>query len=450
MYGILIIIFLALLSSFFAFAEISLAASRRLKLKGMVEKGDARASQIIAFQEQPGLYFTTVQIGLNAIAILAGIVGESLLSPHFMDLLPLSLSLSVRTKIASILPFLAVTMFFVLFADLIPKRIAMAMPEKVALRVIDKMRRVILLMAPLAWAFNALSGLICKWLGMPDMRKEDITPDDLYAMMEAGTMAGLLRAQEKILIDNVFELDIRMVPSAMTTRDDVVFFRMDEKEESIREKIVASPHSTYVICKDDIDHVVGYVDSKLLLERVLKGHDLLLQDGPAIRPPLIIPDTLTLAEAMDQFKGKGETLAVVLNEYGLLVGIITLQDIMRMLMGDLVGEEQQIMKRDDDSWLVDGVTPIEDIMEVFSIDEFPEPMSYETVGGFVIYTLRRIPHRTDFVIHGGYKFEVVDIDNYKIDQVLVTRLPVQGEPGKGKNPDVAESGNPLCQTGEEI
>ena len=206
MYGILIIIFLTVLSSFFAFAEISLAASRRLKLKGMVEKGDARASQIIAFQEQPGLYFTTVQIGLNAIAILAGIVGESLLSPHFLDILPLSLSVSIRTKIASILPFLAVTMFFVLFADLIPKRIAMAMPEKVALRLIEKMRRVMLLMSPLAWAFNALSGLICKWLGLPDIRKEDITPDDLYAMMEAGTMAGLLRAQEKILIDNVFEL----------------------------------------------------------------------------------------------------------------------------------------------------------------------------------------------------------------------------------------------------
>ena len=428
MFGILFIISLAVLSSFFAFAEISLAASRRLKLKGMVEKGDSRASQIIAFQEQPGLYFTTVQIGLNAIAILAGIVGESLLSPHFMNILPPSLSLSVRMKLASILPFLSVTIFFVLFADLIPKRIAMAMPEKVALRLIEKMRRVIMIFGPIAWSFNALSGLICKSLGIPDMRKEDITPDDLYAMMEAGTMAGLLRTQEKILIDNVFELDIRTIPSAMTTRDYVVFFLLDEGVESIREKIVASPHSTYVICKDVIDHVVGYVDSKVLLERVLQGHDLLLNTGLEIRPPLIIPDTLTLAEAMDQFKGKGETLAVVLNEYGMVVGIITLQDIMRMLMGTMVGEEEQIVRRDDNSWLVDGVTPVEDIMEVFSIDEFPESMNYETVGGFVIYTLRRIPHRTDFVIHAGYKFEVVDIDNYKIDQVLVTRLPAQGEP----------------------
>jgi CBS domain containing-hemolysin-like protein len=208
----------------------------------------------------------------------------------------------------------------------------------------------------------------------------------------------------------------------MTVRENVVYFNIHESEDGIKRKVADHPHSTYLVCDGNIDHVVGYVNSKELLERVLKGQSLEFKSGLQIRPPLIIPDTLTLAEAMDQFKGKGEDLAVVLNEYALVVGIISLKDIMAMLMGNLIGQEEQIMKRDDRSWLVEGATPIDDVMNVFKIENFPNSESYETIGGFLMYMLRRIPHRTDSVTFGGYSFEVMDIDNYKIDQVLVTRL----------------------------
>ena len=437
MYGFLIILVLAAISAFFSLSEISLAASRRMKLRSIAEGGDARAARILSFQDQPGLFFTTVQIGLNAVAILAGIVGDSLLSPMIHGLLPDILGHALKGQVASAVPFVGVTLFFVLFADLIPKRVAMAVPEAVALRSIEGMRRVIFVLAPLSKIFNSLSSVICRAFGLPDKRRDDITSDDLYAMVEAGTMAGLLRKQEKDLIGNVFELDVRTVPSAMTVRENIVYLDLHEEEARVKEKIASAPHSTYIVCDKDIDHIVGYVDSKELLERVVKGQSLQLDNGLDIRPPLIIPDTLTLAEAMDQFKGREENLAVVLNEYALVVGIITLQDIMMMLMGNLVGEEEQIIKRDETSWLIEGATPIEDAMHVFEIEDFPESQNYETVGGFLTFMLRRIPHRTDFVVYAGYKFEIMDIDNYKIDQILVTRLAPQ-EPKQEESPEVQE------------
>ncbi len=437
MYGFLIILILAAISSFFSFSEISLAASRRVKLRSIAEGGDARAARILGFQDQPGLFFTTVQIGLNAVAILAGIVGDSLLSPAIRDLLPDILGPALKGQVASAVPFVGVTLFFVLFADLIPKRIAMAVPETVALRSIEGMRRVIFVFAPLSKVFNSLSSIICRAFGLPEKRRDDITSDDLYAMVEAGTMAGLLRKQEKDLIGNVFELDVRTVPSAMTVRENIVYLDLHEEEARVKEKIASAPHSTYIVCDKDIDHIVGYVDSKGLLERVVKGQSLQLDNGLDIRPPLIIPDTLTLAEAMDQFKGREENLAVVLNEYALVVGIITLQDIMMMLMGNLVGEEEQIIKRDETSWLIEGATPIEDAMHVFEIEDFPESQNYETVGGFLTFMLRRIPHRTDFVVYAGYKFEIMDIDNYKIDQILVTRLAPQ-EPKRDESSEARD------------
>lgn len=426
--GILIILSLIIVSSFFAMAEISLAASRRMKLKVLLDEGNPSAAQILSFQEQPGMFFTTVQIGLNGVAILAGILGDSWLSPPIAACFPDIIAPAVAANIASVLSFTIVTGTFVLFADLMPKRLAMAFPETVALVIIRPMQKCIFIFSPLTRGFNSLASLIFKLLGMPEKQHDDITSDDLYAVMEAGALAGVLRKQEKELIGNVFELDTRTVPSAMTTRENIVYFDLEESEESVRTKIADFPHTTYLICDGDIDHIAGYVDSKDLLKRVLKGQSLKLKDGLQLRPPMIIPDTLTLAEAMDQFRGSVEDLAVVLNEYALVVGIISLKDIMVTLMGTLVGQEEQIMKRDDHSWLIEGATPIDDVMSVFGIEAFPSAGNYETVGGFLTYMLRRIPHRMDFVNFGGYKFEVMDIDNYKIDQVLVTRVDMKARP----------------------
>lgn len=438
--SILLILFLIAVSAFFSLSEISLAASRKIKLKLMVDEGSINAQHVLKLQEQPGIFFTVVQIGLNAVAILGGIVGDSAFSPTLKVIFMRFMSVELAEQLSFICSFVAVTSMFILFADLTPKRIGMVAPEAVAVRIVNPMRFCLFFCRPLVWLFNGLANMIFRLFKLPMVRKDDITSDDIYAVVEAGALAGVLRKQEHELIENVFELESRSVPSSMTSRESVIYFDIRESEQSIKEKIATHPHSKFLVCDGTIDQVVGYVDSKDLLNRVLGNQSLALSSGVQIRSALIIPDTLTLSEGLESFKTAGEDFAVILNEYALVVGIITLNDVMTTLMGDLVsqGQEEQIVARDESSWLIEGGTPIDDVMRVLDIDEFPQAGNYETIGGFMMYMLRKIPKRTDFVKYAGYKFEVVDIDSYKIDQLLVTKLGDKPAPVLPKNPNEAE------------
>ncbi|WP_159567346.1 hemolysin family protein [Budvicia diplopodorum] len=424
--SLLLIILLIAISAFFSFAEISLAASRKMKLKMMVDEGNINAERVLKLQETPGIFFTVVQIGINAVAILGGIVGDSAFSPFLTDLFSRFMEPVLAEQLGFIVSFTIVTSLFILFADLTPKRIGMTSPEVVAVRIINLMRFCIALFRPLVWIFNGMATLICRLLKVPMVRNDNITSDDVYAVFEAGALAGVLRKQEHELIENVFELESRTVPSSMTAREHVVYFDLNEQEDQIKDKIANYPHSKFLVCNGSIDQIIGYVDSKDLLIRVLSNQSLTLtlKGGVHIHTPLIVPDTLTLSETLESFKLAGEDFAVILNEYALVVGIITLKDVMTTLMGDLIGpgQEEQIVARDENSWLVDGATPIDDVMRVMSIDDFPQSDNYETIGGFMMFMLRKIPKRTDSVKHAGFKFEVVDIDSYKIDQLLVTRI----------------------------
>ncbi|MTC39031.1 DUF21 domain-containing protein [Providencia alcalifaciens] len=422
--SLLIVLLLCAISAFFSLSEISLAASRRIKLKLMADEGNVNAARVLKLQEMPGMFFTVVQIGLNAVAILAGIVGESAFSPALQELFIKFLSPVWAQQASSILSFTIVTSLFILVADLTPKRIGMVKPEAIAIRIVNPMRFCLVVLSPLVWFFNGLANLIFKLFKLPIARNEDITSDDIFAVVEAGAVAGVLRKQEHELIENVFELESRTVPSAMTPRESIIFFDKDESEESIKHKISTQPHSKFLVCAGDIDHVIGYVDSKELLNRVLNGQSLSLREGVHIQTTLMIPDTLSLSDTLEAFKTSGVDFAVILNEYALVMGIITINDVMITLMGDLIGpgQEEQIITRDENSWLVDGGTPIEDVQRILDIDEFPDFSNYETIAGFMMYRLRKMPKRTDFVKYAGYKFEVVDIDNYKIDQLLVTRI----------------------------
>lgn len=422
--SLLVIVLLIAISSFFSLSEISLAAARKIKLKLLADTGNINAQRVLKMQETPGMFFTVVQIGLNAVAILGGIVGDSAFSPAFRSLFERFTNPVLAEQLSFICSFTVVTSLFILFADLFPKRLGMIAPEVVALKIINPMRFCLFIFRPLVWFFNGGANIIFRLFKIPLVRKDDITSDDIYAVVEAGALAGVLRKQEHELIENVFELESRTVPSSMTSRENVVWFNLHEDEASLKEKIANHPHSKFLVCNDDIDHIVGYVDSKELLLRVLGHQSMALNSGVQIRSALIVPDTLTLSEALESFKTAGEDFAVIMNEYALVVGIITLNDVMTTLMGDLVGQgmEEQIVARDENSWLVEGGTPIDDVMRVLDIDEFPQSGNYETIGGFMMYMLRKIPKRTDFVKFHGYKFEVVDIDSYRIDQLLVTRI----------------------------
>ena len=422
--NLLIICILVLISSFFSISEIALAGARRIKLKLLAESGDNRANKILHLQENSAEFFATSQIGLNAVAILGGIVGESALRPYFIDFISPFYQGKMLDNIGFIMSFLLVTLLFILFADLIPKRIGMINPERVALAVIEPVLLSIKVFKPLAWIINGLANLIFRIFKINMVREENITFDDVSAVVDAGAQAGVLLKQEHHFIENVFELEERNVPSSMTTREDVVYFTLGESEQSIRQKIANYPYSKFLVCKDSIDEVIGYVDTKDILVKLLSNQSQILLNETTIRNVLIIPDTLTLSELLDRFRSSKEKFAVVMNEYALIVGVITLSDIMMTVMGDWVApieDEQQIIQRDEFSWLIEGTTPIENVKHALGIEDFPDWDNYETLAGFMMYKLRKIPRPADFVEYQGYKFEVVDIDHHKIDQLLVTR-----------------------------
>lgn len=420
---LLIILALIVASAFFSVSEISLAAARRLKLKMLADEGDIRALQVMALQDKPGHFFTGVQIGVNAVAILAGIFGEAMLTPYYLALIGLAYHGPYLETLSLAASFVTITSLFILFADLIPKRLAMSAPEQVALRVVAPMQICITLFKPAVWFFNGVSDRVMSLLGLPGQRSDDITSEDIHAIVEAGTQAGVLHESEQQVIGNVFDLESRLVSSAMTTRESIVYLTLQDSEAELRRQLGQHSHSKFLVCDDVIDRMAGYVDAKDLLLRIINDEPLTLAGAPWIKPVLTIPDTLTLSELLAQFRDRREDFAIVLNEYALVVGVITLNDVMNTVMGDLVGgNQQQIVKRDDNSWLIDGFAPVEDVMHALDIAHFPDDENYETIAGFMMYMLRKMPKLTDAVSHAGYKFEVVDIDNHRIDQLLVTRV----------------------------
>ena len=421
--SLLLIALLIAASAFFSVAEISLAASRRLRLRQLADEGNPRALQVLHVQEQPGYYFTTVQIGMNAIAILGGIVGEGLLSPYLEALLGQWLSPRTATSLAFAGSVAVVTSMFVVFADLVPKRLSMAQPERVAMWVVGPMGKVLVAFKPLVWLYTRCTDVIMRLLGLPTQRDERITPDDILALAEAGTKAGVLDRPGQLVIENVFELDTRTVTSAMTPRDQIAWLRHDASDDDIRALIAAEPFSTYPVCDGELDQVLGYVDAKDLFQRVLSGRPIVLTEGGLLHKLVVVPDALSLSEVLHQCRQQHEDFALIVNEYSTVVGVVTLNDVMSTVMGELVTPEDEdlIVRRDDGSWLIDGHTPMQDVQRALALDDLPSAGDYDTLAGFLMVMLRRVPRRTDHVVWSGHRFEVMDVDNYRIDQVLVTR-----------------------------
>lgn len=429
--ALLLIAALIAASAFFSLSELAVAASRRVRLRQMADAGDARAQRVLAVQDEPGDFFTAIQIGMNAVAILGGVVGEGAFSPYFTRLLgALQVDVAYVDTAATLLSFVLVTSLFILIADLFPKRLGMIAPEQVALRVVGPMQTFLRVVRPLVWFFKRLTDALFRLFGLPERRDEAVTSDDILAMAQAGTEAGVLAATGQQVIENVFELDTRLVTSAMTPRDRIVHLLLDDSEALIRARIEQQPHSTYLVCDGDIDHVVGYVDSKDLLSRVFNGQPIVLQGSGLIKKVLMVPDRLSLTEVLNQFRQAYEDFAVIVNEYSLVVGIITINDVMSTVMGSLVAplDDEQIVQRDADSWLMDGITPVEDVVRALGLTDLPHQDEYETLAGFMMVTLRRVPRKTDHLSFGGFRFEVMDVDSHRIDQVMVTRAPSGASP----------------------
>ena len=425
--AILILIVLIIISAILSSAEISLAGARRIKLQTLANEGNIKAEKVLKLQEQPGRFITVVQIGLNMVAVLGGVIGEATISLHLQSFLHEYTKAEWVEPASSWIAFFMVTITFVLLADLIPKRLALINPEGVALRTIGIMQVFIFFLKPIVWFFDSLSNIFFHLMGVSTKREDNMTPEDIVAIVEAGAEAGVLKTQEHYLIENIFEMQERTVSSTMTTRENIVFLDRTFTRQEVLNTLSADSHSKLVICDNGLDKILGYVESHTLLTLYLQQEVVDLTDSRLLRKALFIPDTLSLYEVLELFKSTGEDFAIIVNEYALVVGLITLNDVMSIVMGELVSnEEEQIVSRDENSWLIDGATPLEDVMRALDIESFPDSENYETISGFMMYMLRKIPKKTDFVLYDKYKFEVIDTENFKIDQILVSIVKDSG------------------------
>lgn len=419
--SILLILCLIVISAIISSGEISLAGARKLKLQTLANEGDKRAERVLALQEKPGQFITVVQIGLNMVAILGGMVGEGSLTPYVHQFLSQYSQAEWLESASSWLSFAIVTISFIIFADLMPKRLAMANPEKVAMKMVGIMSFSILIFKPLVIIFDTVANGLFRLLRISTVRQDTMTSDDIIAVVDAGAEAGVLKNQEHYLIENIFDMQQRTVTSTMTIREYIVSLDKSFNRQQIIETLKENSHSKLIITDGSLDKILGYVESHTLLTLYLQEENVKLTDNRVLRKALFIPDTLSLFEVLELFKSSGEDFAVIINEYALVVGIVTLNDVMSIVMGELVSsEEEQIVRRDEDSWLVDGSTPLEDVMRALDIEAFPNQENYETISGFMMYMLRKVPKKTDFVLYDKYKFEIIDTENFKIDQLMVS------------------------------
>ena len=411
------LLLLLTLSAFVSAAEIAIAAGRKIKLQIMAKEGEVRALDVLHMQGNPGGFITVVQVVLNAVAISAGAVGESAISPYLQLLIK-------HEAAASIISFVLITSLFSLLADLMPRRLAMSNAEIFAVRLVRPMMALTFIFKPVIWVFDGAANLIFELFDISTIRQDDITPEDIYAVMDAGAEAGVLKKQEHHLIENIFEMQERTVTSVMNPREHIVYFDSKTSTEEVVEVMIAQPHNKFLVCEeDDLEQIIGYVESRSFLALVLNQQEVSLTDKALLKPALFVPDTLSLFEVLEMFKSTGADFAVIVNEYGLVVGVITLRDVMSIVMGELVTvEEQPIVQRTDNSWLIDGMTPIEDVIRALDIVNLPRSQNYETISGFMMYMLRKIPKKTDTIEYANYRFEIIATDNLKITQLLVTKL----------------------------
>lgn len=450
--GLVWLVLLVALGAFLSFSEIAFAAARRARLETRVRKGDRRARLALQLREQPGRFFTVILVGVNVLGVLGGMLAEAVLAPWLQSLFgpaelwPLPGGYRLQTAlVASVAAFLLVTLAFVLFSDLIPKRIALSLPETVASHTALPMRLLMWLLRPMAWAIDSFATLILKRMGLQLTQKEGVTADEIIAMTEAAAQSGDVLVEEQTLIAKVFALDQRLVTSSMTSRDDIIWLEQHATPERLSELIRKHPRRRFPVCEKSLDRPVGYVETHALLSRLLGGEAIALNAETLRRDLLVVPDTLTLLEALESFQASGQDFALIINEYSMVVGLITLRDVMDTVMAasNWAVEERMIVRRDQDSWLINGLTPVDEVCSVLQIERFEEDEHFETLSGFLMWKLRKIPRRADAVEHAGYRFEVVAVEQFRITQVLATRLaPSADGPPQSPAPGLEPPGGP--------
>lgn len=421
-----IFLLLALISinGLLAMAEVSLLTAKRSRLSAMAADGKRGAKTAIEISEDPTQFLSTIQIGITSIGLLSGIVGESIFAdPLSLSLQQLGLSQSVADITATVSVVLVITYVAIVIGELVPKRIGQSNPEAIAAIAATPMLVLAKLSRPFVWLLSAATNSILRIFGIRKNHQVAVTEDEIEAILEEGSLAGLIEEQEREMVRNVFRLDDRQLGELMVPRSEIVFVNLKATDAENLEKIAQSVHSRIPVCDGDLDHIVGVLTAKSVLARVAQGGSLSLTEN--LKEPLFVPETLTGMDLLEQFKTSVTHIAFVVDEYGELEGLVTLQDIFESLVGDFApesGEEPMALQRDDGSWLLDGALPIPELKDLLNLDSVPEEDRgrFYTLSGMILLILERIPQTGDRVTWENWELEVVDMDGRRIDKVLAT------------------------------
>jgi putative hemolysin len=419
---ILIIFLLILLNGSFALSETAILASRKARLQQRANEGDARARQALNLAENPNRFLPTVQVGITLIGVLTGAVGGAVFSESLaaqMQKIPALVPYAHSVSLAIVV--ILITFFSMLVGELVPKRLAIHDAEKVASRIAGFMTFVSRLFSPAVWLLEKSSDLVLRLLGVKPSQAPPVTEEELLVQLDEGTQAGVFKEAEQDMVEGVFSLSDQRINALMTPRNEIVWLDVNDSVAEIRRKVRESPYSRFPVAEDSLDNVLGVVKAKeLLLADLKNGRDL----RQLVRPPIHIPETAFGSRALEMFRENKRELMLVVDEFGVVQGLITLADILEEIVGAFEGGPQAT-QRQDGSWLLDGKIPNDEFKEIFNLRHLLAEEEYETLGGFVMLQLGRIPQPADQFEWNGLRFEVMDMDDKRVDKVLVTSMPVR-------------------------
>lgn len=426
---IILILGLLIINGIFAMSELALISSRKIRLQQKSEEGNKAARTALEMAESPNRFLSTTQIGISLIGILAGAVGGATLADRFALFLQKIPALKLYSEeIAFTIIVLVTTYFSLVIGELIPKRIALNDPEKIALIIAGPMRFLARLTAPIVSLLSKSTDLGLRLLGMPKSTEPIVTEEEIKVLLEQGTQSGIFEEAEQDMVEGIFRLNDRFIDSIMTPRTEILWIDMDEAREEIVEVMLRSRHSRFPAAHDSLDNVQGILSARDFLGSLLEPEPVPIES--LLQPPLFVPESMSALRVLEMIKISGVHEALVLDEYGGLLGMVTLYDILKAIVGEIPGFgdnfEPQAVQREDGSWLLDGLLSIDDLKDVLNIETpLPEEnrIGYQTLGGFIMSQLGAIPATGQQVKWGEYQFEIMDMDGRRVDKVLVSHKP---------------------------
>ncbi len=425
---IALLLFLILLNGVLAMSEIAVVSSRKARLQRLSDDGSPGAESALALHNEPATFLSTVQVGITTVGILSGAIGESALAdPLTAWLAGFALIEPYARGVALTVVVVALTYFSVVIGELVPKRLGLLAPEKTASLIAPPMNMLARVGRPLVWLLSASSSFLLRMMGAGSKEESPVTDEEIKDLMEQGAEAGVFHESEQAIVSNVLRLDEQRIGAIMTHRTDIYVLDLDEPEAEIRNHIAESPYTRIVVCRGGLDHIVGVLRTADLLKAALAGEAMKVERF--LRPPLYVPEGVTTTHLLENFRKAHQQCALIVDEYGELQGLVTLTDVLTSIVGELpssdIPEEQDIVAREDGSWLMDGSVTVERVKQVLEIDnDLPgeEENAFNTLGGFVMHVLGRIPAVADHFEVAGCRFEVMDMDKNRVDKMLVARI----------------------------